>query len=687
MTALTPLGDGSTAYQALTPLGDEPPAYNTLPLPGKGCKKLSLNLHRVNTIALANDVETNPGPVRAIRTHNISGMREYNKRKRILNQAYELNKFETGIIGLQETHLTLDDKATLENMWRGGIVLSPSSGQARGTLILYTNQTFDTVIESFGDPDGRMAWILGNKCDETHLYVSIYGPNSRHGTFYKNLINTVENIIFQHQVQKLFIMGDFNIDISEKTKGKNDKSNAIKIVKRFMKRHGLIILSDTSKHTWQRGKKTSKLDFIFGTKDKSKYKYETKWGAELTDHARIELNIITNSFKKGPGVPRINTEFTEDPGLVKEFRDEIARQLEQIDEFDLSWDPHKKLEYVKTVIRSTAFQLQSIYWVKTESNKTLIQGELNLLHDRLAQLKSSNVDKELEINKVTKHIDSVKNELNSILEIQAKYLAQRARVQWLEKGERNNKYFLSLVKQNQTKQHIDEILVEGTGITDQELIKNNIHAFYQELYNEQKVDNPEQFLEKIDTRVSKNDNKDLIKPITLDELTITLKKSKGTTPGPDGIGNQIYKIIWDLVGKYIVDAWNHSLRCGYLAPSQKEWVICLLDKKGKDRRILNNLRPITLSNCDIKLITKLYTTRTTNILCNILSVEQAAYLTNRQVHDGLRLIDNCKNYCSNNKLNGYLTSLDAKCQESLRQCFPQIHRKCLKKIWIPWRIH
>jgi hypothetical protein len=84
------------------------------------------------------------------------------------------------------------------------------------------------------------------------------------------------------------------------------------------------------------------------------------------------------------------------------------------------------------------------------------------------------------------------------------------------------------------------------------------------------VDNPEQFLEKIDTRVSKNDNKDLIKPITLDELTITLKKSKGTTPGPDGIGNQIYKIIWDLVGKYIVDAWNHSPRCGYLAPSQKE---------------------------------------------------------------------------------------------------------------------
>lgn len=657
-TALTLLGDGPLEFSALTPLGDEPTAYNTLHHTMEGCKNPFLNLHKVNLIILANDVESNPGPILAIRTQNISGMKEYNKRKRILNQAHELNRYEAGVMSLQETHITPDDKISFENMWRGGCVISPSTGQARGTILLFTNKTFETVTESYGDPNGRLAWVIGNVKDEPHLFVSIYGPNSRHGLFFKDLLCDIENIIIQNQIQKIFIMGDFNLDITEKFKGKNDKSNSVKLIKRFMKRHSLIILSDTDKHTWQRGKKTSKIDFIIGSKAKIQHNV-VNWGAEISDHARIEINLLDTNIKKGPGLPRINTEFTDDPTLVNEFRIELSRQIDQLKDYP-SWDPHKKLEFVKTIIRSTAFQLQSKHKINTKSKKEMIQSELNLLHERLDTVKKGNNDNSNEVKTVIRHIDTVKDELNVILESQAKYLAQRARVQWIEKGERNNKYFLSLIKQNQAKQHIEEILIDGKSITCPNRIKKEIHSFYQDLYDNQDVTNPDHFLHNINDKVNKKENKDLIKPVTLDELTTILKKSKGTTPGPDGIGNQVYKIIWDLVGQYIVDSWNFSLSTGSMPLSQRESVICLLDKKGKDRRILNNLRPITLSNCDIKLITKLYTSRITKIMCRILSTEQAAYLTNRQVHDGLRLIDNCKNYCSSNNINGYLTSLDAK---------------------------
>jgi hypothetical protein len=656
--ALTPCGEGPTVYSVLTPLGDEPThLYPKGPewAPGVNTNLLFLNLHRTNRILLANDVETNPGPAIMLKTQNISGMKEYNKKKRILNLAHSINKYDMGFMALQETHITKEETKSIEYMWRGGFAVSPSPGQARGTILLYSSNSFDSITEKYNDQNGRITWISGIKDEESIIVASIYAPNSRHACFYREFICDIENTIIQKQVTKVYIMGDFNLNITEKIKGKNDRSNAIKVIRRFMKRHGLCILSRSNAHTWQRGNKTSQLDFIIG--NKAKCISNTIWGTEITDHALVECEMRLDQHKKGPGIPRINTEFTENPSLVNEFREEIARQIEQLNSVP-HWDPHKKLEFIKTAIRSTAFQVQATFKAQRKKEKELVQGELNLLQNRLANQLAKNESSQAKIT--ARHLESVKLDMNKILESQAKYLAQRARIQWLEKGERNNKYFLSLIKQNNAKQFIDEILVDGKSITEQGEINKNVHGFYQELYQVQDNYDATEFLDHINPQIQDNENFELTKPITLDELTLILRKSKGTTPGPDGIGNQIYKIIWDLVGKYILDAWNFSIEIGTMAPSQKESVICLLDKKGKDRRLLNNLRPITLSNCDIKLITKLYTTRITKILNRILSVEQAAYLSNRQVHDGLRLIDNCKIMCSSQNINGYLTSLDAK---------------------------
>jgi hypothetical protein len=94
--------------------------------------------------------------------------------------------------------------------------------------------------------------------------------------------------------------------------------------------------------------------------------------------------------------------------------------------------------------------------------------------------------------------------------------------------------------------------------------------------------------------------------------------------------------------------------------SHRDSVICLLEKKGKDRRYINNLRPISLSNCDIKVITKALTHKFCNILPAIIHPMQAAYVAGRQVHDNIRLINIVKDYCSNDSNSPLLISLDAK---------------------------
>ena len=89
-------------------------------------------------------------------------------------------------------------------------------------------------------------------------------------------------------------------------------------------------------------------------------------------------------------------------------------------------------------------------------------------------------------------------------------------------------------------------------------------------------------------------------PITLGEMWDTIKSMRTTTPGPDGISNLYIKKLWNTFGPIILDAWNYSITTNNLPPSHKTSLLRLIPKRDKD---------ITHSNCDHKLITRLYNNR------------------------------------------------------------------------------
>jgi hypothetical protein len=61
-------------------------------------------------------------------------------------------------------------------------------------------------------------------------------------------------------------------------------------------------------------------------------------------------------------------------------------------------------------------------------------------------------------------------------------------------------------------------------------------------------------------------------------------------------------------------------------------------KKGKTTEQLNNLRPITLTNCDLKLITKTKAIRISKVKDEIIHESRTAYIPGRNVHGNLRSI-------------------------------------------------
>ena len=54
---------------------------------------------------------------------------------------------------------------------------------------------------------------------------------------------------------------------------------------------------------------------------------------------------------------------------------------------------------------------------------------------------------------------------------------------------------------------------------------------------------------------------------------------------------------------------NECFEKGKMSSSQKQAIITLIEKKGKDRSLYENWRPISLVNVDIKIMTKAIASR------------------------------------------------------------------------------
>ena len=153
----------------------------------------------------------------------------------------------------------------------------------------------------------------------------------------------------------------------------------------------------------------------------------------------------------------------------------------------------------------------------------------------------------------------------------------------------------------------------------------------------------------------------IAQPITKEELGAVLDSCSESAPGPDGITYSILKNLWTICGPLLVAAWNHSLVTGNLPPSHKTSYLRLIPKAGKDKTKLTNWRPITLSNCDHKVITKVYAKRISEKIAEHILERQTAYLKGRLINDNIRtILAAIKLGNSEPDINGLIVSLDAK---------------------------
>ena len=111
------------------------------------------------------------------------------------------------------------------------------------------------------------------------------------------------------------------------------------------------------------------------------------------------------------------------------------------------------------------------------------------------------------------------------------------------------------------------------------------------------------------------------------------------SPVLDGLPAEFYKVFWQNIHTYLINALNSGYKKGTLSVSQRRGLISLLPKKNKILYQLKNWRPISLLNCDYKISTKAIAVRVKTVLPSIINPDQTGFLKGRFIGENIRLID------------------------------------------------
>ena len=240
----------------------------------------------------------------------------------------------------------------------------------------------------------------------------------------------------------------------------------------------------------------------------------------------------------------------------------------------------------------------------------------------------------------------------------------RSKIIWAEHGEKNSKYFLNLEKSKGKKKLISFItLPDGSISYDQDKIIQEQYRFYAHLYRkkgefcEEKLNT---FLQDVNIPKLTAEISATCEGLTPTECKHALDHMKvSSSPGSDGLTTSWYRVFWRNISNTLVNSFNTSYKSNSLSLSQRRGIITLLHKgKNLSRNELGNLRPISLTNTDYKILAKSLANRLKKVAGEIINEDQNGYLKGRHSGIVIRAVDDIIEYTDTMNMSGAILSLD-----------------------------
>lgn len=614
-----------------------------------------------------------PGLDLKIGSLNVRGIRNSVKRLAIFENMRGQN-FD--IIFLQEAYCTEEIKTKWEEEWGGVCVFSNGSIHSCGTIIMFKKNLDIEIIEKVIDQKGRYVF-LKVKFHNCEMYLgNIYSPTIQTGKnlFYKKIIETLVDLNV-NKSDSIILAGDWNnvmnAAIDRKScRARNDAEslpiNLAQLIEIYELEDIWRLRNPKSSRFTYRQKNPlvqSRLDYFLTSNCVQNKVINTDIIPSVrSDHSIISINIYCDKQeKRGPGYWKFNTSLNDDITFVKEMKTKLVEWKEECREV-----PSKQLlwELLKYKIRNFA-QVYSKKKRKMETEKhTSLVNNLLETEKLLAETPSETL---------LSQVEEIKENIAVIENNRVKGMIIRSKIDWHEKGEKNSKYFFGLEKNNYVKKTITSLKDGNRIITNPEDIRDIQLCFYRNLYQSKlERDNvSEEFFSSAVNTLSEEEKIQCEQMITKSELKRILKTFKpNKSPGNDGLSWEFYNVFWEDIVDPLYESYQESLDKGIMTTSQRQAVITLLEKKGKDKCFINNWRPISLLNFDYKLISKLISTRVQTLMDNLIHVDQKGFIKGRYMGDSIRVLQDIMDYTVHKDMSGILLFIDfEKAFDSLEWAF------------------
>ena len=624
-------------------------------------------------------------------SYNVRGLGDERKCRHLLNHfnSNYLNKNTDCFIALQESLIETPQK--IPYIWRGNLHFTAGTGNGRGCITLMSSHL--NVVSYLTIEDRAHVLAVSKSGDQRVSYIiaNIYAPNGyndRKILFYEEVLDAITELEERFDCSNVILLGDFNLIFRDADKSNRSFSGTERristAVGRLLSESNLTDAWGTlSTFTWRRANTNvfSQLDRVMYRNDHLECQsIAADWSLSSSDHAAVvvEFKLMNRSIpNKRANIARLDPSLLLNQVYAEKIRADFDEMFGTCCE---GWDPHTKLEFAKVCLRTVVERLQADRNKKEKTDEEGVSESLNRLIERLATIDQNETDEKEELLVL---IEALRNRKEVLIDEKGRRLADRLATKWFNEGEKSNKYFLRLLNR-QAPDKLDTLIKEdGTEINDLEEINKAVVAFYKELYENyddsliERDSNDSTFFDNLE-RCSHNDDLNVSAPVTLGELAAVLKTCQDSAPGPDGIMYSYIRFLWSTFGPLLLNSWLYSLRTGNLAPSHKLSFLRLIPKAGKDPKKLTNWRPITLSNCDHKLITKLYSIRLSAAAGKLIKDRQTAYIKGRLINDNLRtLLAAIEVANEETDIDGLLISLDAK--KAFDSVDHQYIRECLSK--------
>lgn len=596
-------------------------------------------------------------------SQNVRGIRDKNKR----TKCFERMKERGDICFLQETHSTEIDVLHWNNEWNGNVFYSHGSSNSKGVIILVRQSLEFNCLDIVSDSNGRYILMKCEVQGQTFMLCNIYAPTheKEHSIFLEKLKAEIITLCHGNDYPCLF-GGDLNFvtDISLDRDGGNphlwnksvaewhDICDLFDIIDIWRTRNPIL-----RKYTWRRRKPSliqSRIDRIYVSDVLQPHVTKVDIIPGIgSDHSAVVIEINNNTqMSQGSSYWKFNNSFLIDDNFVddmKSYIDHIWNESEELVWLRCRWD---YLKY-KMKEKSREFGIS-----RAKRRRQRIFG----LEKEIKVLEQSRLETSVA------RCDELKRELDMIYQERVDHLATQAKCDVYEHNERNTKYFLNIIKRNKNKSTIRKLSTDDKTIDKTDDIMSSIKHFYSDLYackdtNENITSHFAHVLFNNASIPVLDEHEQILcsYDLTEEELKLCLDKmAKKKTPGNDGLSVEFFQHFWAQLSNKLLGVFNEIVTHGEMSKSQKQSVIVLIEKNGKDKLLLTNWRPISLINVDTKLFSRCLAIRMKTVLPKLIHESQCAYVSGRFLGEGAMLIDEIIQYVETCNLPVLLLAIDFK---------------------------